>query len=476
MRRYTGQRALYEAWSLSRSKPKRHGLLERLRPQLEKLHAVANAKLKSAVPPLVRPAAGSEAQVPREDHRQESREAVVQPPVPRLEPRPEVPVPVRAETSVQAKDGSPDAAGGVLERKETRPPKSKGKGSKNRPAGQNVRNVDEVLRKEPVETMTVITSPSLPFSDMPVVEEPRAEAKNAGTPAAELPKVEAPKVELPMLEPLKAEESKPAVEEAEPAPATMAASEAVKPVTHEPAEPIRSFAEEESPKPVEQPVLTPQVDVDTGAKPVRIGDRLKEFRTQRNEPFGAVKDTKPHAGLNFKPRPVQVIAGRMEISVPVKYVVPGLLAVLLIVFVLGRASVGTRQGGLQGNVTIKDKNPVADTTPVAPGNNVIVIASRTNSDQLTPLRDYFNKNGVPTGLVTYAKLREHLAKLSLSTAAVPKGDGYFLITTNTYNNPESSGTDGYKAKQEIIELGAKYQAPAGSASFAPSGLYGLKVK
>ncbi len=37
MRRHAGQRALYEAWSRSRGKPKRPGLLERLRPQLEKL-------------------------------------------------------------------------------------------------------------------------------------------------------------------------------------------------------------------------------------------------------------------------------------------------------------------------------------------------------------------------------------------------------------------------------------------------------
>ena len=37
MRRHTGQRALYEAWSRSGSKPKRVGLLELLRPQLERL-------------------------------------------------------------------------------------------------------------------------------------------------------------------------------------------------------------------------------------------------------------------------------------------------------------------------------------------------------------------------------------------------------------------------------------------------------
>ncbi len=47
MRRHTGQRALYEAWSRSRGKPKRVGLLERLRPQLEKLRKHAAEKVAS---------------------------------------------------------------------------------------------------------------------------------------------------------------------------------------------------------------------------------------------------------------------------------------------------------------------------------------------------------------------------------------------------------------------------------------------
>jgi len=44
MRRYRGQRPLYEAWSRARAKPQRLGFLERLRPQLEKLRRPATRK------------------------------------------------------------------------------------------------------------------------------------------------------------------------------------------------------------------------------------------------------------------------------------------------------------------------------------------------------------------------------------------------------------------------------------------------
>lgn len=49
MRRHAGQRALYEAMSRSRSKRKRQGLFERLRPQLAKLRELGAARKKRPV-------------------------------------------------------------------------------------------------------------------------------------------------------------------------------------------------------------------------------------------------------------------------------------------------------------------------------------------------------------------------------------------------------------------------------------------
>ncbi|MHC4520261.1 MAG: hypothetical protein ACYTAS_16850, partial [Planctomycetota bacterium] len=49
MRRHSGQKALYEAMSRPRSKPRRPGLLQRLRPQLEKLRKAGAATVKRSL-------------------------------------------------------------------------------------------------------------------------------------------------------------------------------------------------------------------------------------------------------------------------------------------------------------------------------------------------------------------------------------------------------------------------------------------
>jgi hypothetical protein len=58
---------------------------------------------------------------------------------------------------------------------------------------------------------------------------------------------------------------------------------------------------------------------------------------------------------------------------------------------------------------------------------------------------------------------------------------YFLQTKNRYDNPGTPGTNGHKALQEIISVGAKYKgkAPPSYETFAPhffSDAYGKKVK
>jgi hypothetical protein len=48
-----------------------------------------------------------------------------------------------------------------------------------------------------------------------------------------------------------------------------------------------------------------------------------------------------------------------------------------------------------------------------------------------------------------------------------------------YENPEMSGTDGFKMKQRIINIGAKYKASKGYETFAPyffKDAYGKKVR
>lgn len=82
MRRHAGQKALYEAMSRPRSKPRRPGLLERLRPQLERLRKAGAATVKRS---LSRPESAAEKPPPM----------VLKPPKPREASEPAAQSPVQ---------------------------------------------------------------------------------------------------------------------------------------------------------------------------------------------------------------------------------------------------------------------------------------------------------------------------------------------------------------------------------------------
>jgi len=56
---------------------------------------------------------------------------------------------------------------------------------------------------------------------------------------------------------------------------------------------------------------------------------------------------------------------------------------------------------------------------------------------------------------------------------------YFLQTIDKYDNPMRPGTDGYRARQKIVEIGRQYRAPENLESFAPNyfdDAYGKRVE
>jgi len=102
--------------------------------------------------------------------------------------------------------------------------------------------------------------------------------------------------------------------------------------------------------------------------------------------------------------------------------------------------------------TVEQITPVISTSaeeaePVKPkGNNNIVITEYPRRIDLVPVQKYFANNGIETEIV--------------------KIDGsYFLRTVEKYENPGRFGTDGYEARQRIIEIGADYKAPTGYETF-----------
>jgi len=125
-----------------------------------------------------------------------------------------------------------------------------------------------------------------------------------------------------------------------------------------------------------------------------------------------------------------------------------------------------------------DTGGVTAAATVEQGDHVIVLAQYPKQDDLVPVKEYFGQHGINTEILAVDKLRDYLAQQGMNTSVLGNKGGFMLVASY-YDNPENPGTDGYKAKQRIKELGRGYKAPSGSESFAPkffSDAYGMKVR
>jgi hypothetical protein len=168
-----------------------------------------------------------------------------------------------------------------------------------------------------------------------------------------------------------------------------------------------------------------------------------------------------------KPSVVQFNAGRIEFSMPYQLGIAVLLAAVLVIVVafrlgerVGNPSTSSGQTSLakprlpraEQAPKVVEPAPAAAVTPstgsAQTGRNRIVIQMYQVRAHLEPVQEYFDKLGVATEIIE-------------------KNNWYYLVTKNGYDNPDKPGTDGYVAKQKIIELGASYKAPAGKETFGP---------
>jgi hypothetical protein len=204
---------------------------------------------------------------------------------------------------------------------------------------------------------------------------------------------------------------------------------------------------------------------------------------------GTAEQPKAAARWWRKPRIVQFNAGRFEFSMPYQLVVAlGLVLILLILaaYRLGQSSppAGQQAAGKPGEEVqkIDEKSSteramgdiLRPSTPpeavsqkaeeVEPpkltGDNVIVLVQFETLADLGPVRAHFAEHGIETEIV-------------------PESGRWFLQTKQRYDNPGTPGTDGYEARQKIVEVGAKYKAPPGYETFAAhlfSDAYGKNVK
>ncbi len=186
-----------------------------------------------------------------------------------------------------------------------------------------------------------------------------------------------------------------------------------------------------------------------------------------------------------KPRIVQFNTGRIEFSI--SYPLAIALILVIILLLLSAFRIGQKMPGPAGKIPqmvpeqpigqlVINTPPAVDkpvkTTPVAvsveniesaapKGSNVIVMVEYQAQADLVPVKKHFAEFGIETEIVNWA-------------------GRYFLITKDRFEGfgPDS---DGYRARQKIVEVGALYKgkAPEGYETFAPNffkDAYGKKVE
>jgi hypothetical protein len=238
-----------------------------------------------------------------------------------------------------------------------------------------------------------------------------------------------------------------------------------------------------------------------GAKP-----GYEQLHSPAGQPQPAQQQASPPNAVHWvrKPRFMQFNTGRIEFSIPYQVGIAVALAALLILVVmfrlgerLGSKEVAVQKNPVQTNsATVKQptaavSKPAVQTlpagvklakempkvvetrpeaanvpqtnaaqTPVSTGRNRIVIQMYQVRSHLEPAKEYFDKLGVATEIIE-------------------KNSWFYLVTKNKYVNPDKAGSDGYQAKQKIIELGASYKAPPGFETFGPkpfNDAYGMRFE
>jgi len=212
----------------------------------------------------------------------------------------------------------------------------------------------------------------------------------------------------------------------------------------------------------------------------------------------------------LRPKAVQLHDGRIEISLPYTLGVTVLLVAILLVlgaFRLGQAQRRVQLPAVKDGTTAQPtsvapkvepaparaetpapapsvrETPATDTgagaattTPTAKaGDNVIVLARHAQSKPLEAVQAFYKEQGIDLEVIVVAKLWDYLAGAGLNTSVLGNRDGYMLVTKDYYDNPENPGTNGFRAKQKIIEIGKGYKNPL----FAPryfSDAYGMKIR
>jgi len=265
----------------------------------------------------------------------------------------------------------------------------------------------------------------------------------------------------------------------------------------------------ETPKPPAEPA---KVQVEPVKPPVEkpVAEKAPAPASKPVRPVEPAEPQPRRAQGWLRPKAVQVHDGRIEISLPYTIGVTILLAAVLLVlgaFRLGQMQRRFRPPTVDNGGTGQAKAPAAKAepipakqeTPAAPvpttekvatdaagttpapakeGDHVIVLAQHSQQKALEAAQKYFAQQGIATEVIDVAALRVVLNRQGVNTNVLGNKGGFMLVS-DLCDNPENPGTEGYKLKQKIKEVGRGYKAPPGMDSFAPnyfSDAYGMRVR
>jgi hypothetical protein len=202
-------------------------------------------------------------------------------------------------------------------------------------------------------------------------------------------------------------------------------------------------------------------------------------------------------------KPLQLNDGRIEISVSYHIAVAVALAVLLVI--LAGFRLGQKFPGAKAKAGAETKTPAraapenapaeavagkaaptgtqgaaspAGGTAQVPRDNWIVLATHSNKADLEPVVAHFAKSGIALTIYELEWLRQYLSQNGLTVPGLPSGDGFMLVTSDLFHNPQNPETDGYKMRQKITAAGATYRAEKGRDPFTPNlfkDAYGMKI-
>jgi hypothetical protein len=166
-----------------------------------------------------------------------------------------------------------------------------------------------------------------------------------------------------------------------------------------------------------------------------------------------------------KPKSIAFIDKRIEFSV--SYTVAVLIGLLLVLVALlffrlgqiyGSPDTGQNKQAVKINLPPPEGLGVQMKPANPQGSNRIVIKIYGRQRDLQAAKEYFDNNGIETEIIQ------------------DNSGMYKLVTKDkNYNNPNTTGTDGYQTRQKIIDIGRGYKAPQGYEQFKFEDPYGEKI-